>query len=51
MLAPSKLGDTESATSKSGKAPILEIFSQSVYQSASKHAATVLNGQIGATRK
>ena len=39
---------TESATSKSGKAPILEIFSQSVYQSASNHAATVLNGQISA---
>ena len=39
---------TESATSKSGKAPVLEIFSQSVYQSASNHAATVLNGQISA---
>ena len=42
---------TESATSKSGKAPILEIFSQSVYQSASNHAATVLNGQISAKYK
>ena len=42
---------TESATSKSGKAPILEIFSQSVYQSASNHAATVLKGQIGAKYK
>jgi hypothetical protein len=42
---------TESATSKSGKAPILEIFSQSVYQSASHHAATVLNGQISARYK
>jgi len=42
---------TESATSKSGKAPILEIFSQSVYQSASHHAATVLNGQISAKYK
>ena len=42
---------TESATSKSGKAPILEIFSQAVYQSASHHAATVLNGQISAKYK
>jgi hypothetical protein len=42
---------TESATSKSGKAPILEIFSQSVYQSASHHAATVLNGHISAKYK
>ena len=42
---------TESATSKSGKAPILEIFSQSVYQSASNHAATVLTGQISAKYK
>ena len=42
---------TESATSKSGKAPVLEIFSQSVYQSASNHAATVLNGQISAKYK
>ena len=39
---------TESASSKSGKAPVLEIFSQAVYQSASHHAATVLNGQISA---
>ena len=42
---------TESATSKSGQAPVLEIFSQSVYQSASNHAATVLNGQISAKYK
>jgi hypothetical protein len=42
---------TESATSKSGKAPVEEIFSQAVYQSASHHAATVLNGQISAKYK
>jgi hypothetical protein len=42
---------TESATSKSGKAPILEIFPQAVYQSSSHHAATVLNGQISAKYK
>ena len=42
---------TESASSKSGKAPVLEIFSQAVYQSASNHAATVLNGQISAKYK
>jgi len=42
---------TESATSKSGKAPVEEIFSQAVYQSASHHAATVLNGRISAKYK
>ena len=42
---------TESAASKSGTAPVEEIFSQAVYQSASHHAATVLNGQISARFK
>ena len=42
---------TESAASKSGTAPVEEIFSQTVYQSASHHAATVLNGQISARFK
>jgi hypothetical protein len=42
---------TESAASKSGKAPVVEIFSQSVYQFASNHAATVFNGQISAKYK
>jgi hypothetical protein len=42
---------TETATSKSGTAPVLEIFQQSVYQSASNHAATTLNSQIGAKYK
>jgi hypothetical protein len=42
---------TESAASKSGQASVVEIFSQSVYQFASSHAATVLNGQIGAKYK
>jgi hypothetical protein len=42
---------TESAASKSGKASVVEIFSQSVYQSASNRAATSLNGQISAKYK
>jgi hypothetical protein len=42
---------TESATSKSGQAPVLEIFDQSVYQLASNHAAATLDSQIGARYK
>ena len=42
---------TESAASKSGKAPVEEIFGQSVYQSASNHAAASLNSQISAKYK
>jgi hypothetical protein len=42
---------TESATSKSGQAPVLELFQQSVYQLASNHAAATLDSQIGARYK
>jgi hypothetical protein len=42
---------TESATSKSGQAPVLELFDQAVYQLASNKAATTLDSQIGARYK
>ena len=42
---------TETAASKSAAAPVEEIFDQSVYQSASNHAATSLFGQISAKYK
>src|SRR6266480_4299158 len=53
LLPPTRFQPSYSTifASKSGKAPILEIFSQSVYQSASNHAATMLNGQISAKYK